>query len=209
MPLTQMWTPERRELIYSSALVGANLERFDMRGMDLRGLNFTNANLRNADLARADLRHAIFIKADLSGCNLHLADLSHANLTDADLTMTYLRAAKFYKARMWATKLRRVTAKNTLFCYADLTGADFVGAELLGSKFDHAILDGVKNADRAIYTWYVSPYGLGPSKIIYDPMPGYVKMEESATKGQTFQENAAREKVEHFVKKGWLEDDRR
>ncbi len=175
----------------------------------MRGLNLTNANCRNADFAHADLRHITAIKTDFSGANFHLADLSHANLTDADLTMTYLRAAKFYKARMWATKLRRCTAKNTLFCFADLTGADFVGAELLGSKFDHAKLDGVKNAHKAIFTWYVSPYGLGPSKIIYDPMPGYVKMEESATKGQTFQENAAREKIEYFVQKGWVEDDRR
>ncbi len=204
-----MWTPERRELIYNSALVGANLERFDMRGMDLRGVNLTNANLRGADLSRADLRQAILIKADLSRCNLHLARLDQADLTDADLTMSYGRATNFYKAKCWATKFRRVTYKNAMFCYADLTGADFVGAELLGSKFDYAKLDGVKNTNRAIFRWYVSPYGLGPSKIIYDPMPGYVLMDESATKGRTRRENAAREKIEVFIEKGWLEDDRR
>lgn len=180
-----------------------------MRGMDLRGVNLTNTNLRGADLAHADLRHAILIKADLSRANLHMTDFSHANLTDADMTMTYGRVCKFYHTKCWATKFRRVTYKGAMFCYADLTGADFVGAELLGSKFDHAVLDGVKNTDRAIFSWWVSPYGLGPTKIIYDPMPGYVLMEESATKGRTWQENAAREKVEYFIRKGWLEDDRK
>ncbi len=181
------------------------MERFDLRGVDLRGANFTNTNLRGADLAYADLRHAIFIKADLSRANLHMADLSYADLTDADLTMSYGRVVKFYKARLWATKMRRVTYKGALFIEADLTGADFVGAELLGSKFDGAILDGIKNTDRATFRWWVSPYGLGPSKIMYDPMPGYVLMEESATKGFSIRENAAREKVEHLVQKGWRE----
>jgi hypothetical protein len=177
--------------------------------MDLRGINLTNANLRGADLSYANLQHATLIKADLSRCNLHLADLSYANMMDSDLTMSYGRATKFYKARCWAVKFRRVTYKNALFCYADLTGADFVGAELLGSKFDHAILDGIMNTDRAIFRWFVSPVGLGASKIIYDPMPGYLLMDESATKGRTRRENAAREKVEMFVRKGWVEDDRK
>ena len=200
-----MWSKRRRELIYNSSLVGENMERFDLRGVDLRGANFTNTNLRGADLAYADLRHCIFIKADLSRCNLHMADLSYADLTDADLTGSYGRVTKFYKARMWSTKIRRVGFKGALFIETDLTGADFVGSELLGAKFDGAILDGIQNADRAIFRWWVSPYGLGPSKIMYDPMPGYVLMEESATKGYTIRENAAREKVEHNVRKGWRE----
>jgi uncharacterized protein YjbI with pentapeptide repeats len=198
-----MWTPKRRELIYNSSLVGENLERFDLRGVDLRGANFTNANLRQADLRHADLRYCKFIKADLSQANLHMADLSYADMTDCDLTMSYGRVTKFYRTRMWAAKLRRVTYKGALFIETDLTGADFVGAELLGSKFDGAILDGVQNTDKATFRWWVSPYGLGPAKIMYDPMPGYTLMEESATKGWTRRENAAREKVEHLVQKGW------
>jgi hypothetical protein len=119
--------------------------------------------------------------------------------------MSYGRVTKFYRTRMWAAKIRRVTYKGALFIESDLTGADFVGSEFLGSKFNGAILDGVKNADRAVFRWWVSPYGLGPSKIMYDPMPGYVLMEESATKGWSRRENAAREKVEHLVQKGWRE----
>ena len=198
-----MWSKRRRELIYNSSLVGENMERFDLRGVDLRGANFTNTNLRQADLRYADLRYCKFIKADLSQANLHMADFSHADMTDSDLTMTYGRVTKFYKTRMWAAKIRRVTYKGALFIETDLTGADFVGSELLGSRFDGAILNGVKNADRAIFSWWVAPYGLGPSKIMYDPMPGYMLMEESATKGFSLRENAAREKIEHHVQKGW------
>jgi len=200
-----MWIDKRRELIYNSALVGEDLERFDMRGLDLRGANFTNANLRAADLSHADLSYCTFIKADLSRANLHMADFSHADMTDCDLTMSYGRVTKFYKTRMWAAKLRRVTYKGALFIETDLTDADFIGAEMLGAKFNGACLDGVRNTDRAIFRWWVAPHGLGASKISYDPMPGYVIMDESATKGWTRRENAAREKIEQVVRKGWRE----
>jgi len=202
-----MWTPERRELIYNSAFVGANLERMDLRGMDLRGANFTNANLRGADLSYANLRHAIFIKADLSRASLHQTRFDYADMTDADLTMSYGRATNFYKARLWCVKFRRVTYKNCFFCEADLTDADFVGAELLGSKFDGAKLNGIKNTHRATFHWWVSPYGLGPSKISYEPIPGYRLMDESATKGWSNRENAAREKIEYLIEKGHIKND--
>ena len=183
--------------------MGANLERMDLRGVDLRGANFTNANLRGAMLEYGDFRHCMFIKADLSQASLTQARFDYADLTDADLTMTYGRATNFYKARMWCAKLRRITYKNCFFIETDLTDADFVGAELLGSKFDGAILNGVKNTHRAVFHWWVSPYGLGPSKISYEPIPGYRLMDESATKGWSNRENAAREKIEHLVQKGW------
>lgn len=195
-----MWSEQRRELVYNSALVGANLERVDLRGMDLRGANFTNANLRAADLSYADLSHTTFIKADLSRANIHRANFSYADMTDVDFTSSYGRATIFYKTRLWAAKFRRVTYKNCFFFYSDLTEADFVGAELLGSKFDYAILNGVKNTDRAIFQWWIAPYGLGPSKVNYDPVPGYKLLDESVTKGWTRRENTAREKVEHFVR---------
>lgn len=173
-----------------------------MRGMDLRGANFTNANLRGADLSYADLRYAIFIKADLSRADLQRTNLAHADLTDADLTASYGRATSFYRARMWSTKIRRVTYKNCFFIETDLTDADFVGSELLGTRFNGAILDGVKNTHRAVFLWWVSPYGLGPSKINYEPIPGYRLMDESATKGWSRRENAARKKIEKLIRKG-------
>lgn len=200
-----MRTDQRRELIYNSALVGEDLERMDLRGIDLRGANFTNANLRRADLSYADLRYCKFIKADLSQTNLHMTNFSHADMTDCDLTMSYGRVTQFYKTRMWAAKIRRVTYKGALFIESDLTDADFVGSDFLGAKFNGSILDGIRNAHKATFVWWVAPYGLGASKIQYDPMPGYLIMDESATKGWTRRENVAREKIEHIIQKGWRE----
>lgn len=194
---------ERRVLVYNSSLVGANLERADLRGMNLRGVNLTNTNLRSADLTGADLRWATLIKADLSRANVTRAKFHYADLTDCDLTQAYGRATVFYGTRLWVAKLRRGTWKNAVFAYSDLTGADFVGSEFLGARWWECKLDGVKNANRAIYTWWYSPYGFGPAKMVYSPVPGYIRMDESVTGPFSFQENSARERVEDFTLKGW------
>jgi len=92
----------RARSVYNSTLVGANLERADLRGVDLRGVNLTNANLRGADLSRADLRGAILIKTDFSRANLHLVDFENADMTQADMSMSYGRRANFSHARMYS-----------------------------------------------------------------------------------------------------------
>jgi len=194
---------ERRELIYNSSLVGKNLERADLRGLDLRGVNLTSANLRLADLSRADLRYATLIQTDLSNAVLHLTDFRYADLTDADLTGVYARAVNFQHARLWTSYLRFAQFKNAIFCDADLTGADFLCSLLLGARFDGAKLDGVKNTNRAIFTWWYAPLHGGPRKIVYDPIPGYIRMDESVTGDFTIRENSARERVEDEVLKGW------
>ena len=197
-----MYDDLRAEVVYNSTLVGANLERADMRGVDLRGANLTNANLRGADLSRADFRGAILIKADLSRANLQLTNFEGADLTSADLTGSYGRRTNFSHARMWLVYLRRATMKNALFLCTDLRGADFVGTEFLGARFDGANIDRVKNADMAVYCWWWNP--LGMQKISYKPIPGWKRMDESVLGGQTVQENASREQLERHNKRGWV-----
>lgn len=186
----------RAKAAYNAMMVGANLERADMRGCDLRGINLSNANLRGADLARADLRGAILIKADLSRANLQLADLQNADMSCADLTGAYCRRTNFSYARMWLVYLRRGTFKNAFFLGADMRGADLAGAECLGARFDDAITEGLRNADMATYTWWYNP--IGGQKVSLKPIPGWTRMDESVMGGTTVRENSAREKVEQY-----------
>lgn len=192
---------KRVEMVYHSSLVAANLERADLRGLDLRGINLTAANLRGADLAGANLSNATLVKADLSRTNLHKTNFTDADMTSCDLTMSYGRGAIFHRTKMCLAYIRFAQYKNAFFIECDLAGADFVNSLFLGTRFDGCITDGIKNADRAIFTWWWSPLKTG--KISYDPIPGWIRLDESVTGHETFRENAAREKVEQGQEGSW------
>jgi hypothetical protein len=100
-----------------------------------------------------------------------------------------MKSANFTDARIWFASLRRVTAKNVLFIRTDLTGSDFFQAELLGAKFYKPKLTMTRNLTKANFYWWMSPTGGPPS---YDPLPGWVKMTESALGDITRRENAHR-----------------
>ena len=125
-------------------------------------------------------------KCDFSRANLHMADFSGADLSGSDMSMSYGKAASFRNATMWVVAMRRVMFKNAFFLGTDLTGSDFVGADLLGARFDEAITEGVRNLDRAVFYWYLSPYGGKPS---YDPRPGWQRLDRSILGGISIQEN--------------------
>lgn len=177
------------EMIERYSLIGANLERADLRGKYLRNANFTNANLRGADLTKADLRGAVFARADLSRACLYGADCEGADFSAADMSMSYLRAVNFSKAVLWNTTLRRCYAKNAIFFDADLRSANVAFTDFLGSRFNGAKLDGIRNAETATFYWYWPPGG-GP--IEYKWRPGLVRLDGSITGGISLQENAAR-----------------
>jgi len=178
------------EVIKHCCLVGANLERADLRRKDLRGVNLTNSNLRGADLSHADCRGALFIKADLSRACLYNTNCEGADFSHSDMSMSYLRATNFNNARMWWTSLRRVVAKQSFFLGADMTGVDFAFGFFLGARFGppDAIVDGARNFDLAKFHWYFNPKGGAPS---YTPKDGYVELWDSATGGVSLQENAS------------------
>ena len=77
--------------------------------------------------------------------------------------------------------------KNAKFFDADLTGADVARAEMLGARFDGAIVTGLRNVDRAIFIWFISPLG---GKPCYDPFPGAIVLTESLTGEKSYQENS-------------------
>jgi len=185
---------ERIEMAYKYQFVGANLERFDLRGKDLRGVNMSNANLRGADLAKADLRYATLINCDLSRACLHLANFEGADISASDLSMSYGKSTNFSRAIMQGCSIRQAIHKNCFYIGTDLTNSDFNGSMLLGSRFDYAKLTDVRNAHNAYYSWWMSPWGGPPS---YEPIPGWTKIDFSVMGGFTVRENAAREKVEH------------
>jgi hypothetical protein len=143
------------------------------------------------------LRGAICIKTDFSRASLQRVRFDGANLTNADLTGSYGRGANFSNARMWLCYLR-----TAYFIDADMRGADFVGTLFLGSRFDGANLAGVRNAHLAFYSWWYSP--ISPNKLSYEPIPGWTRIDQSVMGDVTVRENAAREQVEMFIKKGWV-----
>ena len=173
---------------YHCTLVGADFERASLAGYDLRRANFTNANFRGADLSHIDLRGATLIKCDFSRANLHGADLSGADLSGSDLSMSYGKAALMVGARVWRCAFRQAIWKNAFFIDTDLSGSDFVGAQLMGARFNGANLSHVRNLDRAIFYWWLNPHGGPPS---YDPRPGWNKLDSSILGGISIQENAS------------------
>src|SRR3990167_870503 len=68
----------QEQIIRSYCLVGATLERADLRGKNLDNVNLTGASLRGCDLSGSSLRGAILVGADLSRACLHLCDFDGA-----------------------------------------------------------------------------------------------------------------------------------
>ena len=178
------------EMLTDVYMVGQYLDRADLRGRDLSGVNFSNATLRGADLEGANLRGAKFIKADLSRASLHMADCTGADFRGADMSMAYMKATLFKNADMRLSTIRCAIAKNALFIDADLRGMDFVNAFLLGARFDGSRLEGIRNADRAIFEYWLNPDT--PGKPVYDYVEGWHRFTESMMGGVSVQDNAAR-----------------
>lgn len=217
MPIIGKKTLEREdyslnlEVAYKCSLVGANLNRADLRGKKLRGCNFTAANLRAADLSFADLRDCLFISADLSRADLQGTNFSGADLSGADLTMSYGKGTIFYNAIAQSALFRNITYKNALFIGTDLRKSDFFHAELLGSRFNGALLHRVRNMHTASFEWWLSPWG-GPHS--YEPRPGWLKIDESMLGNISLQENSAggismkmRKVLESYSTEDWWKDD--
>lgn len=174
------------EILRLSGLVGAYLERANLKGKNLSGVNLTGANLRGADLSEANLRGATMIKADLSRACLYKADLEGAILDGADLSMSYAKSTSFKDASMRACALRGVTYKNCFFWGTDLRWSDFRGAFMLGTVFCDAKLEHTRNLHHALFYWYFDP-NKGPA--LFEPRPGYEKIGR-AFPGVSFQENS-------------------
>lgn len=170
--------------------VGRNYERADLRNKDLRYVNFTACNFRGADLAGSDCRGATFVMADMSRACLHNCDFSGANLALADLTGAYLKGTDFRGANLWHVLLKGVVAKDTRFQGANLTGADIGRGDFIGSRFDGATTDELKNIEWATFAWFTTPVDGGT--VHYSPFPGAEVKTRSLLGTWSWQENAGR-----------------
>ena len=183
----------RREIATTVSLVSANLERANLTNRIFRGVNFTAANMRAADLHKATFYDCTFVRTDLSRANLYQATFEDCQMMGADFSLSYMKAALFRNCKLAAALFRRTMAKNAFFVDCDMTLCEVAYAEFLGARFDGTSTDLMRNASKATYAWYSSPWG-GPFS--YDPMPGWTKMTESALGSFSFRENAARDQVE-------------
>lgn len=146
-PLDQPWTgkPDYTARQVTTILFKArsgdkpDLSRRDLTYLDLAGLDFKGASLEASDLYGADLTGATLTGAKLSRSRLDRAvliraDLSGANLSDA----TILRPTVYSDLNNNLTDAPRFSGANLshIRVQADLSGADFRGADLTGAHFD-------------------------------------------------------------------------
>jgi uncharacterized protein YjbI with pentapeptide repeats len=104
-------------------LSGLNFKGATLAGSDLYGVDFTGANLRGTDLSRTRLDRALLIRADLSGANLMGASLLRPTIY-TDLANNAADAPRFSGANLTGVRV-----------HANLSGADFHGADLSGANF--------------------------------------------------------------------------
>jgi uncharacterized protein YjbI with pentapeptide repeats len=115
-------------ILTEANLEGANLEGANLEGANLAGANVREANLEGANLIGANLIETDLTEANLEGANLEGANLEGAILTEADLRCAYCRCANFMNADLRG---------------ADLRGASLAQSNLLGTKIDYQIQDGL------------------------------------------------------------------
>jgi uncharacterized protein YjbI with pentapeptide repeats len=174
-------------------LVGAYLDRADLRGKDLSYANLTGATLRGADLSDANLEGSILIRADLSRACLYRANLQGVIADAADFTMSYAKSTTFKDATMRYCSFRQANYKDCFFWNTDLWGSDFRNFFGLGTLFDGANLENVRNMHHALFFWWRHPeVDVGP---VYEPREGWVRFNRSTIPGYSFQENAGMGRV--------------
>jgi uncharacterized protein YjbI with pentapeptide repeats len=148
-------------------LSGANLERFDLKGVNFIGADLNNAILRNADLTRAEfgganlvgailcgailtnaeLEEVIFRGADLSKANINKskalrADFSEANLREVDFSYSSLNESKFRDSQLSKAILVKVDLGGADLSKADLRSANLRGANLIRADLSEVDLSG-------------------------------------------------------------------
>ena len=179
------------DIALNGGLVGAQMERVDLRGKNISGANLDNANLRGADLTDANLRGCKLTRAALSRACLLRTALREIEAVGADFSMSYMKGTNFADANIRNAVFKRVCAKNAIFFRTDMRYVDMLCGEFLGARFNDAITYGVRNVDRAIFFWWMPRGGGAPS---YEARPGLHRLTHSVLHNISFQENAGRQK---------------
>jgi uncharacterized protein YjbI with pentapeptide repeats len=142
-------------------LVGAVLDRVDLRQADLSGAKLARASfvgarldnalfactaagahpqcaqLQGADFDRAQMRGAVLQGASLQGASLQRAQLQGATLADA-----MLQGARLYRTHLAGASLKRADLTGALLDYAELQGATLEGAAIRGATLVGTQLQG-------------------------------------------------------------------
>jgi hypothetical protein len=105
-----------------------NLQKVKINFTKLNGVNLSGADLRNSRFTLNNLRDANLIGANLKGADLYGDSFICADLRGADLRCAYCRCANFMNADLRG---------------ADLRGASLAQSNLLGTKIDYQIQDGL------------------------------------------------------------------
>jgi uncharacterized protein YjbI with pentapeptide repeats len=122
-------------------LVGANLQR-----VDLRRASLINSNLSGADLTEADLSIASVLWSDLSETNLHNAAMQKINLYFSDLRGANLTDADLQGAKLWRVNMIGANLKGANLTDADLTKAIMNNSDLNGPVYCNTIMpNGILN----------------------------------------------------------------
>ena len=147
-----------------TTLAGARLQRTQLTAVTVNGVDLSNANMRDSMLRGALILSTTMPGADLTGANLNLVqapdgdlsdiDLTNANVSQSDLVRVTLRNTVVTGARFTESDMRGAAFVQTVadqpalgdrvvdFEDADLQGARFERASLLGADFTDANLDG-------------------------------------------------------------------
>jgi len=104
-------------------LAGLDFKGATLAHSDLYGTDFTGANLKGADLSHTRLNRSVLIRADLSGADLTGATIFRPTVY-TDMRSDLADAPRFSGANMSGVRVM-----------ANLSGADFRGANLTGADF--------------------------------------------------------------------------
>ncbi len=110
-----------------------DLAKIDLRNADLSGHDFFNADLTGAKLNRCRFNNANLVAANLRGASIVQADFSGSDLRGAKLPLVAI-SVKFRNAILTGTRV--LLNGNKI----DFSGADLVGADFTGSKFEADVL---------------------------------------------------------------------
>ncbi|QDU76861.1 Secreted effector protein pipB2 [Bremerella volcania] len=179
-------------------LTGAKLDGVDLSRANLAAAKFDGTSLANVIFTEANLQNTSFRSCELDGCQFQSADATESNFSETKLTNCNFESAKaerscFENATMsWAGMAADgATFSNANFNsaqfhgvslkHADLSGATFVDADILGPvvtlanlrdvdfsqvrRLENMFVTSLRSDDSKGYTWPPSEFG-------FDEAPG-------------------------------------